>query len=93
MKTIAVLGTLDSKGHEHQFVADINAFRDCVNNKMEWHQAAAQTHAHTDERTNARAYERASLRTDARTYGRTGDARTNEHTHTHTKLAGAEKPN
>ena len=27
-----------------QFMANIDAFRDCVNAKMEWHQAAADTH-------------------------------------------------
>ncbi len=28
----------------HQFMADIDAFRDCVNANMEWHQAAADKH-------------------------------------------------
>jgi len=27
-----------------QFMADIDTFRDCVNDKMEWHQAAADLH-------------------------------------------------
>ena len=29
----------------NQFVLDIEKFRDCVNNKMEWHQSAAQIHS------------------------------------------------
>ena len=27
-----------------QFVSDIDAFRDCVNDKMQWHQSAANIH-------------------------------------------------
>ena len=29
----------------NQFVLDIDKFRDCVNDKMEWHQSAAQLHS------------------------------------------------